>query len=371
MWKFGPALKIPPGAMASLRVGFGLLWWLGSISGKRIFGMSSRFTFRPIVVLGPTASGKTAFCHRLSQSFAEARMASEIVNLDAFQIYQGVTAGTAKPNETEITEFKYHGIDVLKPFESLDAREFARRAHEWCAQIASRGAVPLCLGGSGLYLRAFLHGLDELPQRDDFLRTFFRENASQHSWPFVHNWLQALDPVRAAEVHPNDGVRIERALEIYFLTGALPSGQRSLTQTLDKQECLFDCHVLHMDVPEGILKERIRTRVDLLFGQGWLEEVTKLRDEFGIEALRSWPSMRAIGYSEVLDYIEQQVMGKIREQSHLFALKERISTLTWQYAKRQMTWNAKERSDGKLSADAAGVLINEKSMIEACLHFAQ
>jgi tRNA dimethylallyltransferase len=301
--------------------------------------MTTPLGFRALIVVGPTASGKTALAHGIADGLRARGVSTELVNLDAFQIYRGVSAGTAKPSAEEVNRYRYHCIDFAEPDARLDAQMFARLAHEACGAIFGRGAVPIAVGGSGLYLRAFLHGLDPLPEKNDFVRDFLRSSAARWGWNHLHRWLELVDPVRATELHPNDGVRIERALEIALITGERPSAQRTRTGEPGRQTSLFDAFVIQVDADDATLRERITRRLPVLMGLGWESEVRDLMGRFGTQ-LPELQSMKAIGYREVLEAVSRG-----EETVNWADVAGRIATLTWQYARRQRVWNAKERCD--------------------------
>ncbi len=289
--------------------------------------------FRAIVVIGATASGKTALAHGIADAWRALGVSAELVNLDAFQFYRGLSVGTAKPSPAEIIRYLYHCVDILDADERIDAADYARRAHAACADIVLRGGIPICVGGSGLYLRAFLHGLDALPREDAGIRLFLRRRAAEIGWPALHGWLQVLDPERAKELHPNDGVRIERAIEIFFLTGKRVSESYKRSSALREQDMLFNAFVVHVDSKDAALRERINCRVREMLGAGWIDEVRVLAERYG-SGLDSLQCMKAIGYRDVLKYL--QISGDFE------GLGAAIATQTWQYARRQRTWNAKE-----------------------------
>ena len=308
--------------------------------------LDSKHNFFAVLILGPTASGKTALAHSIAEGLKQSGIIAELVNLDAFQIYQNVSAGTAKPNSDEIKKYQYHGIDILQPQENLDANSFAKIVTKTCQEITSRHHIPICVGGSGLYLRAFLHGLDDLPPRDDEFRSQLRKLADEKSWPWCHQLLNEVDPIRASELHPNDKTRIERALEIYKILGKPMSSLRSKTDIIGTQNTLFPCYVVHLEPNDLFLKERIKERVPLLFKQGWLREVQNLLDIYG-EEIKNFHSMKAIGYLEILDYLikNREQLPQILQSEIPDYLIEKINTMTWQYAKKQGTWNSKEKKD--------------------------
>jgi len=292
---------------------------------------------KPLVILGPTASGKSALAHSIYDQLELKNIRCHIINLDAFQIYKELNAGTAKPSAQEQAQYRYHGIDLCKVTENMDANTFSKKMRVLCDDLTKQGHFPICVGGSGLYLRAFLHGLDDLPQRDEKIRDHIQKRAQEHGWPWCHQWLAQVDPTRAAELHPNDKTRIERALEIFLLSGKPASALRSKTNILASQDMALDCFVLHIKPQADDLKERISLRVHHMLQQGWIQEVQNLLEIHG-ENLKSYHAMCAIGYLDVLSFLTQQDMN-------LDELRQIISTKTWQYAKRQMTWNAKEKID--------------------------
>lgn len=302
-------------------------------------------SFRAVVVIGPTASGKTAIAHRICESVREKSRVCELVNLDAFQFYRGLSIGTAKPSQREIDEYCYHCVDILNPEDRFDAQEYARQAHAACEDIAARGGVPVCVGGSGLYLRAFLHGLDELPEADAGLRNFIRMRAKKEGWAGLHRWLQAIDAERAQEIHPNDSVRIERALEIFFLTGKPPSQAYKRTGALREQNSLFPAFVIHVDAPDAVLRARIESRTSQMLRTGWQEEVEGIVKKYGPNC-ESFQSMKAIGYRDIVAHMQ-------RPSETIQSLETNIAVRTWQYARRQRTWNAKEVRDAGYAAGDA------------------
>lgn len=313
--------------------------------------VSPNLNFKCLLILGATASGKTALAHAIADNFRLQGKECELVNLDAFQIYKELNIGTAKPTKEEITKYHYHGIDICTLEENLDANTFARITWEACSNIYAKKHIPICVGGSGLYLRAFLHGLDNLPNRDEKIRTQIQNTALEHGWPYCHAWLAKVDPVRAQELHPNDKTRIERALEIFLVTGKPQSAMRSRENTLKDQQTLFPCYVIHCKRPSSELKERIHMRVKQLFNQGWLEEVVQLHKKYG-ERLSEFHSMQAIGYKQILSALTGDNNSKMLAYPNCLdeELIQKITTLTWQYAKKQLTWVAKEKIDIEINS---------------------
>lgn len=309
---------------------------------------------KAVFVVGPTASGKSAFAHLLVERQKVLGCKFELVNLDAFQFYRDVTLGTAKPSPEEQQTYCYHGIDILDVEESMDAARYAEFVWKTCRAVNERGAVPVCVGGSGLYLRAALHGLDELPSRSDLLREMFRASAAAWGWPELHRWLSVLAPQRAAELHPNDKTRIERALEIAFQlpTGVSLDSVLSKNKRLSEQGSLGNAFLIHVDCSDEELKKRIHLRLQKMFAQGWVAEVEWLFERYG-QIFAQTQCYRAIGYPAIWSWLEES-RGRTKEgeefplSSAETRLLPLIATQTWQYVRRQRTWNAKERCDWKL-----------------------
>lgn len=294
-----------------------------------------------IVLMGATASGKTALAHTLHQALSKRQIASQLVNLDAFQIYTELSIGTAKPTLQEQHQYGYQGLDLCSVHEHIDANTFAQKMRSFCTSARQQGLLPIAVGGSGLYLRAFLYGLHELPQQDEALRSRIKAQASLNGWPFCHQWLQSLDPVRAAQIHPNDKIRIERALEICLLTGQTASDlyaqqKRAHTQpgaqAQEASDPLF-FRILCQQPPE-ILRERIRLRVQECLNLGWEGEVRALLEKYGPDVTQHH-AFHAIGYRCIAEHVVHPNPN----------LNDTLTTQTWQYAKRQKTWFAKEQVD--------------------------
>ena len=309
---------------------------------------------KAVFVIGPTASGKTALAHAIADSLIAQGKGCELVNIDAFQFYRGVSAGTAKPSPAEIAQYKYHGIDILNPEASMDAARYAEFVWGACKEIYARGNLPVCVGGSGLYLRAALHGLDPLPPRNDELRQMFRASAEAWGWPELHRWLELLAPERATQLHPNDKTRIERALEIVFQLpeGVTPKDVFTKLKPLSQQSSVGDVFLIQVDCADAILKQRISQRIAGMFSSGWFEEIIGLRNNIG-DVFAQSQAFKAIGYPEIWEWIVANDCSTVSNETELSRLRarceselaERIATLTWQYVRRQRTWNAKERLD--------------------------
>ena len=268
------------------------------------------------VLAGPTASGKT----RLAIE-ASLRAGGEIVNADSQQVYRGLDVGTAKPTAEERAAVPHHLLDVADPGEGMDAARWSGLADAAIADIAARGRLPVVVGGTGLYIRALLHGVVDAPGRDPALRTQLEEEAALHGRPALHRRLAAVDPGAAARIRENDLVRIVRALEI-------AAGGRTQSE-------LFEAHrfsprryryrLLALDVPRDELHRRIEVRALAMARGGLVDEARRLVDRFGT-ALPRLP----IGYEDALACAR----GEIGEDE----LAERIARLHRRYARRQVVW---------------------------------
>jgi tRNA dimethylallyltransferase len=285
-----------------------------------------------LFVVGPTASGKTDLAHGILSAFPE----FELVNLDAFQFYKGMNIGTAKPSFEDRLRWSYRLLDFLEPDARMDAEKFASMARNEFDDIWSKQKIPLCVGGSGLYLRSLTSPMHHMPSANDQLRILFRNFATRWGWPHLHSWLKEWDPERAAQLHPNDKTRIERALEVY-----LTSGQKmSELYTLPGATLGYSPMVLQVRPKLDELRPRIRDRTLQMLEQGWLEEVQTLTQKWG-ESVFEFQSFQAIGYLTIARHLLE---GKRLTSGENLELLNQIATETVQYARRQLTWNAKVTS---------------------------
>lgn len=289
-----------------------------------------------IIILGPTGVGKTNFAHRFADELRNQGKEVAFLSLDPFQTYQGWNIGTAKPTPKEQEEYSYKNIDLFDASQTLDAAKFAKICDDLRTQYLDDRKTIICVGGSGLYTRAFLHGLDNSPTRDEKIRSEIRQKADQNGWKWCHQWLQSLDSKRASQIHENDKTRIERALEICLLSQRNPSKINSKDAVLKAQKLRFPCSIIFVTCPKDQLKQQIFQRVTTMFEHGWIAEVEEIYEKFG-EKCRDFSAMKAIGYLDILDYLLSENSSR-KEQ-----LINKIQTKTWQYAKRQMTWFAKEK----------------------------
>ncbi|MFN0150812.1 MAG: tRNA (adenosine(37)-N6)-dimethylallyltransferase MiaA [bacterium] len=272
-----------------------------------------------IVVLGPTASGKTD----VSVSLAEA-LGAEIVCADSRQLYAGLDIGTGKPSASQRARVPHHLIDTLDPSEAANAAAYARAARAAIAQIRERGMRAIVTGGSGLYVRALLDGIFDGPGRNAQLRTEIAERAARMGWAALHAEVAERDPESAARIHPNDAVRITRALEIMKMTG-LSASEARRRGAMPPIELGYRAFAI--DWPRGALDERIRARFSAMLDAGLVAEVRALLAR-GVAA--DAPAFDAPGYREIVAHLAGEMTLERAAELAIIA--------TRQYAKRQMTW---------------------------------
>jgi len=274
-------------------------------------------------LLGPTASGKSRLAMQLAARFSRHRI--EIVSIDSAQVYRGMDIGTAKPSSAERRAVPHHLIDILDPTERYSAGRFREDAMRAVAEIHASGGIPLLVGGTMLYYRALSEGLDELPAADPEIRARIDLEASRRGWPALHAELAAADAATAARLDPGDAQRIQRALEVYRLTGK----PISELQRKSRIELPFELKAFSL-APEdrAELHRRIADRFDAMLQAGLVEELAALRERFALNA--GLPSMRCVGYRQAWRFLEGEIGAK--------DLRETGIAATRQLAKRQLTW---------------------------------
>ena len=271
-----------------------------------------------IAVVGPTAAGKSALALRLAEAHG-----GEIVSCDSLQVYRGLDVGSAKPTLEERRRGPHHLVDVVDPDEPFSAADYARRARTALASIRDRGAAPIVVGGTGLYLRALLHGLFEGPSRDEALRARLEAMAARHGERRLHRWLARVDPASAARIEPADRVRVVRALEVFHKTGRSLSGHHR-----DGAEPLrgFDVRLLGLAPSRGALRAVVEARTERMLAEGLVAETRALMERYGPE-LRP---LQSIGY--------RQAAAVVRGTLGVEDARRDIVKETMRYARRQMTW---------------------------------
>jgi tRNA dimethylallyltransferase len=284
-----------------------------------------------IALAGPTASGKTA----LSLAIA-ARWPVEIISVDSALVYRGMDIGTAKPSAAERARVPHHLIDILEPEEAYSAARFVEDANRLIDEIRARGRWPLLVGGTMMYFKAFMDGLDRLPAADPQIRAALDAEAAARGWPAMHAELAAVDPVTAARLKPMDSQRIQRALEVWRSAGVPLS---SLHTRDDGEPAGRRDGVLISLEPDdrSWLHARIAQRFDAMIEAGFLDEVRTLRQRR--PALQpTMPSMRCVGYRQAWEALDEAEARATPDRVDTALLKERGIAATRQLAKRQITW---------------------------------
>ena len=272
--------------------------------------------------MGPTTTGKTALAIELSQRFPV-----EIISVDSAQVYRGMSIGTGKPSAEELSLAPHHLIDVVEPFQTYSAAEFRRDALQLIEDIKTRGRIPLLVGGTMLYFRALRDGLAIMPTADQSVRSDIALEASDHGWASVHARLKEVDPAAAARIHPNDSQRIQRALEVFIVTG------KSMTcvQEDGKRVPQLPLSLAFFAVqPENrsVLHSRIKSRFLNMLEMGLVEEVIALRARKELDSTMA--SMKVVGYRQIWGYLDKSM-------TYEDAIEKSIAA-TRQLAKRQLTW---------------------------------
>ena len=271
--------------------------------------------------MGPTASGKTAVAMELARRFPV-----ELISVDSAQVFRDMTIGTAKPDSATLAEFPHHLIDLISPEEAYSAARFRSDALALMAAITAGGKVPLLVGGTMLYFKALLQGLAELPKACPETRADIDSQADAHGWPFIHAELAKVDPQTAARLHPTDSQRVQRALEVFRLSGRPMSALIAEEADQTPPYTFLSLGLLPSD--RSVLHARIAERFDAMLVAGLEDEVSMLRGKYRLNL--NLPSMRCVGYRQVWE--AQDGIAPRAE------MRDRGIYATRQLAKRQITW---------------------------------
>ena len=297
-----------------------------------------------IAIVGPTASGKTAAALALAHSL-QGLGGAEIISVDSALVYRGMDIGTAKPSREELAAVPHHLIDTTDPLHSYSAAEFARDATRLIGEIRARGRLPLLVGGTMLYLKALLEGLNDIPAADPELRQAIQARAEQMGWPALHAELMQVDPVTATRLAPADSQRVGRALEVWMATGQTLS---SFHQSAKAAAPDWRIPVLSLEPQErSWLHQRIAQRFELMMAQGFMDEVRQLRARGDLNP--DLPSMRCVGYRQAWQGLDEGWREAEIAERGIFA--------TRQLAKRQITWLRSMDSRHVIAADAPDALV--------------
>ena len=280
-----------------------------------------------ICLAGPTAAGKTAAAMAIA-----ARYDVEIISVDSALVYRGMDIGTAKPTAAEQALVPHHLIDIRDPLNAYSAAEFVQDAGRLIDEITARGRLPLLVGGTMLYFKALMDGLDDMPRADAAVRSAIAQEAAGKGWPALHAELALVDPITAQRLPPNDSQRISRALEVFRLTGSPLSHFHRQNATKSIAACAHNATataLISLEPSNRVwLHERIAQRFDAMLAAGFIDEVKALHARGDLHA--DAPSMRCVGYRQAWQVLEGSLPASELRDRGVFA--------TRQLAKRQITW---------------------------------
>ena len=271
--------------------------------------------------MGPTASGKTDLAISLV-----ANTPCEIISVDSAMIYRGMDIGTAKPSDDVLATAPHHLINIRNPDESYSVAEFCKDANQLIDQIHARNRIPLFVGGTIMYFHSLHFGLNELPSANTELRDQMSTLAKQQGWETLHQKLAQVDPESAAKIHPNDAQRIQRALEVFELTGVKLSSYHAAKQSVRTDISIINLGLFPEDRAQ--LHQHIEQRFDAMLEAGALNELKQLREKWNLSP--QMPSMRCIGYRQLWMHIENEI--------NYTDMRDQAVAATRQLAKRQLTW---------------------------------
>lgn len=273
-----------------------------------------------IFLMGPTASGKTDLAIRLRQT-----LPVEVISVDSALIYKGMDIGTAKPSADELALAPHRLIDILDPSESYSVMNFRDDALREMAEITAQGKIPLLVGGTMLYYKALLDGLSPLPSAEPVIRAQIEARAEQYGWPALHAELLKIDPVSGARINPNDSQRINRALEVFYISG------KTMTELTAEQGEGIPYNISQFAIApqdRAVLHQRIEQRFQKMIDLGFEQEVRRLFERGDLSA--DLPSIRCVGYRQIWEYLS----GEVSLDEAVF----KGICATRQLAKRQITW---------------------------------
>ncbi|MBU7572733.1 MAG: tRNA (adenosine(37)-N6)-dimethylallyltransferase MiaA [Hydrogenophaga sp.] len=313
---------------------------------------------RCIALAGPTASGKSAASLAIAL-----RWPVEIISVDSALVYRGMDIGSAKPSAQERALVPHHLIDILDPLQSYSAADFVRDTTRLVDEIAARGRTALLVGGTMLYFKALLVGLDEMPQADARVRERIEARALELGWPALHAELARVDPATAARLPPNDSQRIQRALEVHEVSGR-PISSFQTGRTHNPDSPLAPEHLISLEPQDRAwLHARIAQRFDDMLAAGFLDEVRALRARGDLST--ELPSMRCVGYRQAWDMLQAHGDALTREQ--LAELRDLGIFATRQLGKRQLTWLRSMPQRRVIACDAPDALAQVLHTVDTLL----
>ena len=313
---------------------------------------------RCLALAGPTASGKSA----ASMAIAE-RWPVEIISVDSALVYRGMDIGSAKPSAAERAQVPHHLIDILDPLQSYSAADFVRDTTRLVAEIQARGRTALLVGGTMLYFKALLVGLDDMPQSDAAVRERIEARAREAGWPAMHAELARVDPATAARLPPTDAQRIQRALEVFEVSGK-PISSFQTGRSHNPHSPLAPEHLISLEPHDRAwLHARIAQRFDDMLATGLIDEVRRLRARGDLSTDLS--SMRCVGYRQTWDMLDAH--GDALTPAHMAELRDLGIFATRQLGKRQLTWLRSMPQRRVIACDAPDALAQVLNTVEQLL----
>ncbi|MFM2029721.1 MAG: hypothetical protein RL517_912 [Pseudomonadota bacterium] len=285
-----------------------------------------------LCIVGPTGSGKTHLTMSLAEHAKSIGSTLELISMDSALVYRGLDIGSAKPSKAEQAAVRHHLIDILEPTESYSAARFAKDAKVLCAEIRARGNIPVVVGGTMLYWRAWAHGLSALPPANPEIRARLDEQGKSIGWPAMHAQLVKVDPLTAERLQPNDSQRVQRALEVYQITGKPMSALLADSPSEDGREGSAIpgwINLVSLEPSDRTrLHQNLEKRFDEMMANGLIEEVQALKKNQELHA--DLPAIRSVGYRQVWEYLDGQ--------TDLEQMRYKALAATRQLGKRQLTW---------------------------------
>ena len=320
-----------------------------------------------LCIAGPTAAGKTAAALALAHE-----RSIEIISMDSALVYRGMDIGTAKPTLAERAQVPHHLIDIRDPGEPYSAAQFVADAQRLVPEIRARGALPVLVGGTMLYYKALVQGLDAMPAADPAVRAALEHEAAAVGWPAMHAQLALVDPTTAQRLHPTDSQRVQRALEVWRVSGKPLSSFHvstlSAMQSIAKNDHSTPAYRLLSLEPaaRSWLHARIAVRFDSMLAEGLLGEVKALRSRGDLSA--DLPSMRCVGYRQVWEALDESDAQDIPMEALMPALRERSIAATRQLAKRQLTWMRSFAQRSVVACDAPDAIAQVLALANSLTH---
>ena len=307
---------------------------------------------KPIALVGPTASGKTAIAMAIAD-----KLPVEIISIDSALVYRGMDIGTAKPSAQERAQVVHNLIDIREPTQTYNAADFVNDAQRLIGEIQTRGKLPLLVGGTMLYLKALQDGIDDLPKTDAATREVIETRAKDKGWPAMHEELRKVDPATASRLAPNDAQRISRALEVWHISGKSLSAwfEEGAQKRLNAQHTQASGNKLAIvslePTDRSWLHQRIEQRFMAMLAAGFLDEMQTLRSRGDLNP--DLPSMRCVGYRQAWEQMDAMQLHGSSSQEMLARLQETAVAATRQLAKRQLTWLRSMTERHTIACDSA------------------